>query len=116
MTDSTARIRIEQQLVMVAASIGTWSYDITADGFSGDDLARQLLGLDPSPEAFNLESVLARVHPESTDAVRQYFNGIHDAAVTHSISFQATNSDGEDQFLTARARLLPELGDGVGQL
>ena len=116
MTDSSKRIRIEQQLVMVAAGIGTWSYDITTDSFSGDDLARRLLGLDPSPEVFNQESVLARVHPESSDAVRQYLNGINDAAVTHSISFQAINSDGEDQFLTARARLLPELGDGVGQL
>lgn len=116
MTDSTARIRIEQQLVMVAASIGTWSYDVTSDSFSADDLATQLLGLDQPSKAFNLETVLARIHPKSTDAVRQYFNGIHDEAVTHSVSFQVIHSDGEDQFLTARARFLPGLGGGVGQL
>ena len=116
MTDSTARIRIEQQLVMVAASIGTWSYDVTSDSFSADDLATQLLGLDQSSKVFNLEAVLARVLPESSDAVRQFFSGIHDEAVTHSVSFQAIHSDGEDQFLTARARFLPGLGGGAGQL
>ena len=116
MTGSTARIKIEQQLVVIAAGIGTWRYDITSDRFHGDDLVRKFLGLDPSAETFNQEAVLARIHPDSSEVVREHFCSIKDADVTHSISFQARNSDGEDQFVTARARFIPDLGGSDGQL
>jgi PAS domain S-box-containing protein len=116
MTDSTARIQIEQQLVVVAAGIGMWRYDITSDSFYGDDIVRQLLGLDPSSQYFNRESVLARVHPDSSAVVGQYFCKSHDDDVAHSISFQASNSDGEDQFVIARARFIPDLDGSAGQL
>ncbi|HEY5624276.1 MAG TPA: hypothetical protein VIV14_10995, partial [Gammaproteobacteria bacterium] len=111
----TKRIDAEQRLVLAAAGVGTWRYDISTDRFTGDDLTRQLLGLDPTSESFCQDDVLRGVHELSVSAVRQFFNGVHDTQHTRSVAFPTRDSRTKSQFLTARTRLVTDAG-AAGQL
>ncbi|HEX9875755.1 MAG TPA: ATP-binding protein [Gammaproteobacteria bacterium] len=115
MSETTSRVQVEQQLIMYAAGIGTWRYDIDRDVFRGDDLARHLLRLEQASEPCGLATLLESVHPESADNVRRYFSGEEDGTETRTIVF-LLRAPGEIRFLTARARWLPNPDGSAGQL
>jgi PAS domain S-box-containing protein len=116
MTDASQRIRVGEQLVMHAAGIGTWRYDLAADVFRGDDLARELLGIGDLPGPLSLKSVLRRVHPVSTARLREYLNGKGSHSDTRTIVIRIEAADASDRFVAARARLLPNPTGGAGEL
>ena len=107
MSEHTARVRVQEQLIMLAAGIGAWRYDIDQDIFSGDELVQQMLGLTDAPDELTCEALLNRVHPESAEPLREYLRGEQSIVETHSLVIRIPKDDEDDRLIVARARMLP---------
>jgi len=107
MSENTARVRVQEQLIMLAAGIGTWRYDVDQDAFSGDQLVWQMLGLTDAPDELTCEALLNRVHPESAEPLRKYLTGEQSIVDTHSLVIRIPKDDEDDRLIVARARMLP---------
>lgn len=107
MGDNTTRVRVQEQLVMLAAGIGTWRYDIGQNAFSSDELVRQMLGLTDAPDELSCEALIDRVHPESAEPLREYLRGDKSIVDTHSLVIRIPKDDEDDRLIVARARVLP---------
>jgi PAS domain S-box-containing protein len=113
MTETTNRVRVEERLVMLAAGIGTWRYDIAKDSFRGDELAHELLGLDVGDAPLTRRDLLAHVHSESAASVENYFGGEEAMTEADSLVIRIRAADGTDRYIVARARMLaPRSGGG----
>jgi len=78
--DITERKQIEEALrlseqrsamAIEVARLGTWRWDIRTGAVSVDDRCRQMCGLDPTADAFQLGHLQQRIHPEDWPAVEQ---------------------------------------------
>ncbi|HSG63577.1 MAG TPA: ATP-binding protein [Gammaproteobacteria bacterium] len=116
MSDMTDRVRIEERLVMLAAGIGTWRYQIASDCLRADDLARELLGLDREAGELKQADLLARAVPESVDPLRKFLTGEDAVTETDSIVFHRKRRDGSDRWLLMRARLLLARGGNGNEI
>lgn len=116
MSDGTDRVRVEEQLVMLAAGIGTWRYDPAEDCFYADELARELLGLEGDAGSFAREDLLANVHSDSVEPVRKYLCGEAAVTETDSLVIRVQARDGLDRYIVARARMLLGRRDQGGEL
>jgi len=116
MSDLTDRVRIEERLVMLAAGMGTWRYDIGNDRLRADDLARELLGLDRNADDFKRADLLARVAPDYVEPLSKFLAGEEAVVETDSIVFRRKRRDGSERYLVARARMLLSRTSDRGEL
>jgi PAS domain S-box-containing protein len=107
--DITERKRDEQELqksesrLLAAqriASVGNWSFDVTANKAYWSDELYRIFGLSPQEEpAPTYKRFLSRVHPCDRALVRQAFREALDGGSRSSIDYRVVRPDGEVRFV-----------------
>lgn len=101
-------------LALHAASMGTWSWDITADASIWDEHMWRLFGLPAhtQPTLMSHEDFLARIHGEDRESVRQEIFQRVKGSGSYHIEYRVVWPDGSVHWLAERGKLYRnELGE-----
>ena len=97
----------EEQLRLAheAGDLGTWRYDLLAGRLHFDERARLHYGLDTG--TVSLEAILARVHPDDVERLKQDIVSANDPASEgrYATEYRVIHPDGEIRWLAVQARI-----------
>jgi PAS domain S-box-containing protein len=63
-------------LALDAAGMGVWFADFDAGVYECDDATRRLFGLDPDQDAFSLDEIAQRMHPDDFAGLSSAWNAL----------------------------------------
>lgn len=98
--DSETRLR----LAATSASAGLWTLDPVSGRIWGTDKTKELLGFTPSDE-LDLPRLLAAVHPEDREKVRETIEKAAVSGEERSVEYRVIHPDGQTRWISARGRL-----------
>ncbi len=93
--EAVARLR----LALDAGGMGIWGWDPGQQKVFWDERTYELLGLDPAKTQPSLERLLAAVHPEDRDELRQVIDGAVASGERYSAEFRVALPDGRTRRL-----------------
>ena len=97
----------EASLFMNSARLGLWCYEPAGDAMTLDDRARQLLGA--AEDLISKAGLLARVHPEDQETLRQAWENCCRQGGALAMEFRALGEDGLCRHLSLSAHALNPL-------
>jgi PAS domain S-box-containing protein len=91
------------ELTVSSAEAGLWDLDLRTGRIRGNDLAKRLLGFS-ADEDVDVEKVLAAVHPEDRDLVRQRIEWVRLHQEGYGLEYRVQRPDGSVRWLSTRGR------------
>jgi PAS domain S-box-containing protein len=98
-------------LVMAAAEVGWFDWDVRADHLLFDDRMCRLFGIDPETFDHRVASFWATVHPDDVPAVQTAVAAALDTCSDYQAEYRVRLPDGRVRWVEARGRVEPG-GDG----
>jgi two-component system, LuxR family, sensor kinase FixL len=92
-----------------AASIGTWEWNVARNESWATERARSLIGFAPG-QRIDFNSVLAVMHPEDRDAVRETFMRSLETGGTYERECRVLLPGGEVRWIATRCRIEADVG------
>jgi PAS domain S-box-containing protein len=89
---------------LAAGGVGVWSWDLSSDRFSADEIARALWGLAVESE-ITAEQVLEAVHPDDVERVRAIGAASRFGGVEVDEIFRVRRAGGETRWTRVRGRV-----------
>ncbi len=114
-TDITERKRAEEaqrenqarlDLALHSAHMGVWRWDYRENKRYLDDLACQLLGIDPVKFTGTFEEILLTVHPEDHEKIKAALARTVEQDIPYELSYRVIWPDGSVHYITVRGRLV----------
>jgi PAS domain S-box-containing protein len=99
-------IRSRMEAALAAGAIGTWSWDIQADRFSGDASLARIFSLDPDQVASSpLASVVHAIHPDDRPRVADAITEAIDSGGRYETEYRVVRPDGTCRWVNARGQV-----------
>jgi two-component system CheB/CheR fusion protein len=102
--ESEERLRV----ALAAARMGTWRWDIPADGWTLDESLRELFGLEPGAKVGTKEDFLGLIHPEDRQTVRQAVDLVAQDGGDFDVEFRVDRADGPGRWLKDQGKVFPD--------
>ncbi len=99
-------------LVLEAAEVGAFDWDVRADVLVWDDRVCRLFGIDPATFDGRIATFFAAVLPEDASTVEATMRAAVEACGEYSAEYRIRRADGAIRWIDARGRVLPGL-DGA---
>ncbi|HEX6935950.1 MAG TPA: SpoIIE family protein phosphatase [Actinomycetes bacterium] len=104
--DEQGRIRLD--LVMAAAEVGSFDWDLRDDVLVWDERICHIFGIDPARFDSRIETFWATLLPEDVPAVQEAVQHALDTCGDYHAEYRIRHSDGSIRWVDARGRVVPD--------
>jgi PAS domain S-box-containing protein len=96
-----------RSLALLAGQMGSWDWDLGADGWRWDEGQHRIFGVEPDDFKITAENIRALIHPDDWGALREIARGMVEGARMQQTEFRVLRPNGEIRWCigTAAARV-----------
>ena len=98
----TAEQKEKLSEAQAVARLGSWEWDLTSGEVTWSDELYRIFGVDPSDFRPSFEAILALVHPEDREPVRQAVEAARAEGVPYVVDCRVVLGDGSERWINAR--------------